>query len=91
MPGSKNERAAALQWDKEERRAVLESLEKTQEQLRHAHTDFNRVSEPELVESAVYQINALQAKYAYLLRRIKELGIVGTPSAMCKRALKPPA
>jgi hypothetical protein len=85
MPGAKQERAAALQWDKEERRAVLESLEKTQTLLKHAHTDFNRVHEPELVEAAVYEINALQARYAYLLRRAKELGIVG------KTALKPPA
>ena len=91
MPGTRSERAAALQWDKEERKAVMESLEKTQRQLQYAHTEFNRASEPELVESAVYEINALQARYAYLLRRVRELGIVGNTVSVRKRALKPPA
>jgi hypothetical protein len=85
MPGEKHSKTAAGKWDKEERRAVLDSLEKTQAQLKYAHTDFNRASEPELVEAAVFEINALQARYAYLLRRVRELGIVG------KTALRPPA
>jgi len=91
MTGNKNEMAAAVQRDREERRAVLESLEKTQHLLKHAHTEFNRAHAPELVEAAVYEINALQARYAYLLRRVKELGIVGAPAAVRKRELKSPA
>jgi hypothetical protein len=91
MPGTKQERAAALQWDRDERKAVMESLAKTQTLLRYAHTDFNRAFEPELVEAAVYEINSLQARYAYLLRRVKELGIIGAPVSVRKRELKPPA
>jgi len=91
MQEKKQERAAAVKWDKDERKAVLESLEKTQMQLKYAHTDFNRASAPELVEAAVYEINALQARYAYLLRRVKELGIVGAAVPARKRELKPPA
>ena len=34
---------------------------------------FNYVCEAELVESSVYEIKSLQARYSYLLRAVKEL------------------
>lgn len=55
-----------------ERRELLEMLRQTQFQIRQAYRDFNGASAPELIESCVYEINSLQARHAYLLRRIKE-------------------
>lgn len=43
-------------------------------QLHQAYLSFNSTCEVELVESYVFEINALHARYNYLLRRIKELG-----------------
>ena len=34
---------------------------------------FNAAKDPDLIESYVFEINALQARYSYLLRRVKEL------------------
>jgi hypothetical protein len=42
--------------------------------LEAAYARFNQSTEPELVEACVYEINAAQARYNYLLRRIKESG-----------------
>ncbi len=42
--------------------------------LEDAYMRFNLASEPELVEACVYEINAAQARYNYLLRVIKENG-----------------
>lgn len=39
-----------------------------------AFARFDQSTEPELVEACVYEINAAQARYNYLLRRIKESG-----------------
>ena len=61
--------------ERSERREVLDALSKTQKMLRYAHAEFNQTGEPELVEAAVYEINSLNARYAYLLRRVRELGI----------------
>ena len=39
-----------------------------------AYERFNVTVEPELVDACVYEINAIQSRYNYLLRLIKEQG-----------------
>ena len=53
--------------------------------LRCAYDRFNHVTDPELVEASIYEINSLQARYNYLLRRAKVEVIVA--SAMGRREL----
>ena len=50
---------------------LQQELSATNQALREAYEKFNYVSEPELVEACVYEINALKARYNYLLRCIK--------------------
>lgn len=56
-----------------ERQELLEGLSRTRILIAQAYTGFNSVSDPDLIESYVFEINALQARYTYLLRRVKEL------------------
>ena len=37
-----------------------------------AYQQFNQVTDPELVESCIYQISAIHARCNYLIRAIKE-------------------
>ncbi len=67
-------------WERQEmdpeavRKAELEeSLEQTRVLLAQAYAGFNAAADAELVESFVYEIQALHARYSYLLRRRKEL------------------
>ena len=46
-------------------------LNAAQVELQAAYHQFNLAVEPELVESCVYQINAVQARCNYLIRAIK--------------------
>ena len=55
-----------------ERRALLEGLGQTS-LIAQAYAGFNAAKDPDLIESYVFEINALQARYSYLLRRVKEL------------------
>ena len=41
-------------------------------ELKEAYERFNYACEPELVEASIFEINALKAKYDYLLRCVKE-------------------
>ena len=41
--------------------------------IAQAYAGFNAAADGELVESYVYEIQALQARYSYLLRRRKAL------------------
>ncbi len=55
-----------------EERELIEALMHTREQLHFARIYFDNVAEPELVDESVYELNALQARHSYLLRRLKE-------------------
>ena len=57
----------------EERQELLEGLAKTRVLINQAYACFNRASDPDLIESYVFEINALQSRYSYLLRRVREL------------------
>ena len=56
-----------------ERQELLHSLSQTRTLINQAYGAFNTTSDSDLIESYVYEINALQARYNYLLRRVKEL------------------
>ena len=55
----------------EERQELLRSLTRTL--INQAYGGFNSASDSDLIESYVFEINSLQARYNYLLRRVKEL------------------
>lgn len=57
----------------EDRQTLLEGLERTRSAIARAYAGFNGAADPELIESYVYEINALQARYGYLLRQVKAL------------------
>lgn len=63
----------------EERRVLLEGLAHTRALIAQAYSGFNTAKDPDLIESYVFEINALQSRYCYLLRRVKELD--GIPAA----------
>jgi hypothetical protein len=59
-----------------ERRELMEELSRTRVLTNQAYSSFNNTKDADLIESYVYEINALQARYNYLLRRVKELEVI---------------
>lgn len=58
-----------------ESQALKEGLSRTRQLINQAYSNFNGTGDPDLIESYVFEINALQARYSYLLRRVKELEV----------------
>lgn len=56
-----------------ERDQLMQTLAQTRVLINQAYSGFNNAKDHDLIESFVYEINALQCRYSYLLRRIKEL------------------
>ena len=56
-----------------EHQELMNSLVHTRTLINQAYGSFNHARDSELIESYVFEINALQARYNYLLRRVKEL------------------
>lgn len=70
-----------------ERRELEESLSQTRLLLAQAYSGFNTSVDQELVESYIYEIQALQARYSYLLRLRKALTVRPEPAATSDPAL----
>ena len=66
-------RRREVRRDGEEMAVLKEGLERTRTLINQAYSGFNATKDPDLIESYVFEINALQARYSYLLRRVKEL------------------
>lgn len=63
----------------ETRQVLLDGLTQTRKLIAQAYSGFNTAGDPDLIESFVYEINALQARYTYLLRQVKALDQVEQP------------
>lgn len=59
---------------------LREELRLARQALQAAYDQFNYADDPVLVEACIYEIKATQARYDYLLRRIKLLS--GRPVAL---------
>ena len=57
----------------DERSQLLEGMAQTRAELSRAYAQFNSHSDPDLVDSCVFTINALRSRYSYFVRRIKLL------------------
>lgn len=57
----------------EELEALKATMRSTQGALERAYDGFNRAADSELIESYVYEINALQHRYSYLLQQVRQL------------------
>ena len=53
--------------------SIKKILRETEEQLNRAHTRFDFLVDEDLIESQIYEIRALKARYSYYLKKAKEL------------------
>ena len=55
------------------REQLKQEIETLQQSLETANSNFDNVSDPDLVDSSIYELNALSFRYKYLLRQMREL------------------
>jgi len=58
-----------------ESQEMLECVQKAMTEWCEAEKFFENVSEPELVDYAIFRIEACKKRYMYLLRKAKDMGI----------------
>ncbi|MDD5935934.1 MAG: YaaL family protein [Clostridiales bacterium] len=52
---------------------LLKEIEKAQRDLESAYQNFENVIDPDLIDSYIYEVNAIQHRYKFLLRQAKAL------------------
>ncbi|MBR6638106.1 MAG: YaaL family protein [Lachnospiraceae bacterium] len=50
-------------------------LEQTQNALESAYSVFQNVTDPDLIDSSIYEINAIQIRYKFLLEKAKSFSL----------------
>jgi hypothetical protein len=51
---------------------LLDDLARTQKELDHVYAAFSNVTEPDLIDAYIYQLNSAQLRYRFLLNSVKE-------------------
>ncbi|MBO6010794.1 MAG: DUF2508 family protein [Oscillospiraceae bacterium] len=65
---------------------VKAKLERTKRELDEAYRTFNGATQPGLIDASIYQINALDARYSWLLAGAKEKALaIKTAEAAARR------
>ena len=60
----------------EEGREILEVIGEIQEKLEETRQQFDQATDDTLIDSYIYEKNALYKKYEYFLKMAKELGLI---------------
>ena len=55
------------------REELLNEIEEIKLSLATAHSNFDNASDPDLVDSCIYDMNAIQYKYKYLLKQMRKM------------------
>ncbi|MEY8339429.1 YaaL family protein [Lachnospiraceae bacterium 62-35] len=63
-----------------ERQALREEIEKTKDEMEIVRNHFEHVVDPTLIDCYIYQLNAVQLRYQFLLRRFKHQEDIHFPS-----------
>ncbi|MCC5909546.1 MAG: YaaL family protein [Clostridiaceae bacterium] len=61
--------------EKSEEDEFVEIITKAREEWKNAEDVFHNVSDPDLIDYAIYNVEATKARYMYLLKRAKEMGL----------------
>ncbi|MBB2184700.1 YaaL family protein [Lachnospiraceae bacterium MD1] len=52
---------------------LINEINKTKIALEAAYSNFENVVDPDLIDSCIYELNAVQNRYKYLIRQAKAL------------------
>ncbi|QHQ60253.1 DUF2508 family protein [Anaerocolumna sedimenticola] len=58
---------------KQQTNALLGEIEKTKLALESAYSNFENVIDPDLIDCYIYEVNAIQKRYKFLLKQAKEM------------------
>jgi len=57
---------------------VLATLEKLKRDLDIVHSSLDSITDPTLIDSYIYEMNALHMRYKFYLRHCKEKGLISS-------------
>ena len=56
-----------------QKRMLLEDIKRTRQTLENAYSKFQYVSDPDLIDCYIYEINSADHRYKYLINQMRQL------------------
>ena len=60
------------------RRLLMDDITKTRQAREIAYINFQNVSDPDLIDCYIYEINSADLRYKYLINQIRKLSVTET-------------
>lgn len=58
---------------RQNREELMREIETLQQSLETANSNFENVSDPDLIDSYIYEMNAISFRYKYLLKQMRNM------------------
>ncbi|MCT4597604.1 MAG: YaaL family protein [Vallitalea sp.] len=55
---------------------LLKNIKIAKQALDNAYNNFDVVTDPDLIDSCIYEVKAIQMKYQYLINQAKEMNLI---------------
>ena len=62
-----------VSWYKKEKEKLISEINSTIRTLESVNSRFEYITEPDLIDCTIFELNAVQLKYKFLLNKMKEL------------------
>lgn len=59
-----------------ERNSILEDLDKTRRALEDAYSGFDNVTDPDLIDCYIYEVNSVLKRYKFLLEQAAKINLL---------------
>lgn len=66
----------------QERQALLKEIETTRQAHAVALSNLENITDPDLIDCYIYELNAVQVRYKFLLRLAKKNNLTNLPSSL---------
>lgn len=66
----------------QERQALLKEIETTKRAHAVALANLENITDPDLIDCYIYELNAVQVRYKFLLRLAKKNNVTNLPSSL---------
>lgn len=66
----------------QERQALLKEIETTKQAHAVALSNLENITDPDLIDCYIYELNAVQVRYKFLLRLAKKNNLTNLPSSL---------
>lgn len=63
---------------KQAKEELMKEIEALNQSMEIANSNFENVSDPDLIDSYIYEMNAISFRYKYLIRLMKNIEAQGT-------------